>query len=82
MVAGESAKGQLDNGKDNGQTWERLNPGRDMGWLCEDKQGEVMGCMKLKNQKSSLGRMTYTIQGIKPPRAHQRRLDTRLPGAC
>lgn len=43
------AKGQLDNGKDNGQTWERLNPGRAMGRLCGDKQREMMGCMKLKN---------------------------------
>lgn len=80
------AKGQLDNGKDNGQTWERLNPGRAMGWLCRDKQGEVMGCMKLKNPErqweSGLGTMTYTIQGIKPPRARQWRLDTRLTGAC
>lgn len=80
------AKGQLDNGKDNGQAWERLNPGKAMGWLCGDEQGEVMGYMKLKNlerwQESGLGRMTYTIQGIKPPRAHQRRLDTSLTGAC
>lgn len=82
MVTGEPAKGQLDNGQDNGQTWERLNPGRAMGWLCGDKQGEVVGCMKLKNPESGLRRMTYTIQGIKPPRVHQRRLDTRLPGAC